>query len=201
MLSSVGGFSRPAVDGIRTLQDLLRSIQPLKLRRYEGSQLQDHSFLGEGVTYSVSRSWDVRDGELVAVKTVKLPAAPAPLSTFRGRIECILKDVEVMHHLPLMEHRNVINLLGYGWELKGDGPLPFIVTEYASLGTLREYLTTESSDARSRRELCYHVASGLHELHLSGVAHGDLKLENVLVVFAEPDIARGRQVPVLAKLV
>jgi len=137
----------------------------------------------------------------VAVKTVKLPAVPAPLSAFRGRIECILKDVEVMHHLPLMEHPNIINILGYGWELKGDGPFPFIVTEYASLGTLREYLTTGNSDARSRRELCYHVASGLHELHLSGVAHGDLKLENVLVVFAEPDVARERRIPVLAKLV
>lgn len=62
-------------------------------------------------------------------------------------------------------------------------------------------LTTGNSDARSRRELCYHVASGLYELHLSGVAHGDLKLENVLVVFAEPDMAGERRFPVLAKLV
>ena len=153
------------------------------------------------MSYNVYKSTDVRSGLVVAVKKVKLPSAPAGLTAFRSRIGCILKDIEVMSHLPLAQHPNILNILGYGWELKGEGPLPFIVTECATLGTLREYLTKSTTDARRRRELCYQVASGLHELHLSGVAHGDLKLENVLVVLAAADQVEPRKVPVLAKLV
>ena len=205
LVSSVGGFSRPAIEGIRTLHDLLRSIKPLKLQRYEGAQLQEARFLGEGVSYNVYKSTDVRSGLVVAVKKVKLPPAPASLTAFRSRIGCILKDIEVMSHLPLAQHPNILNILGYGWESQGEGLLPFIVTECATLGNLREYLTKSTTDAKRRRELCYQVASGLHGLHLSGVAHGDLKLENVLVTLAAADQVgprRGpRREPVLAKLV
>lgn len=153
------------------------------------------------MSYNVYRSTDAKSGLLVAVKKVKLPAAPANLIAFRSRIGCILKDIEVMSHLPLAKHPSILDILGYGWESIGEGPLPFIVTEYATLGTLREYLTKATTKARIRRELCHQVASGLHELHLSGVAHGDLKLENVLVVLAAADQVGPRRVPVLAKLV
>ncbi|KAL9118274.1 MAG: hypothetical protein Q9187_005183, partial [Circinaria calcarea] len=188
------------VEGIRTLHDLLRLIRPLKLQRYEGAQLQQACFLGEGVSYNVYQSTDTKSGSLVAVKKVKLPAAPANLVAFRSRIACILKDIKVMSHLPLAQHSNILNILGYGWESGGEGPLPFIVTECATLGTLREHLTKSTTNARRRRELCHQVASGLHELHLSGVAHGDLKLENVLVALAAADQVGPRRVPVVAKL-
>lgn len=201
LISSVGGFSQPAVEGIRSLHGLLQIIQPLELQRYEGDQLQDSQLVGEGISYRVYRAKDTKSQTSVAVKKVKLPEASANLLAFRSRITCILKDIEVMSHPPLAHHTNILNILGYGWEIGGEGPLPFIVTEYATLGTLRNYLLTNYIDERRRRELCHQTASGLHELHLSGIAHGDLKLENVLVIEADPDTARKKRVPVIAKLV
>ena len=201
LLSSVGGFSQPAVEGIKTLQHLLQSIQSLNLQRYEGGQLQDSHLVGEGISYKVYRAKDTSFQTFVAVKKVKLSVAPANLQAFRSRISCILKDIEVMSHLPLAQHPNILNIFGYGWDIGGEGPLPFIVTEYATLGTLRDYLLTTDTSARTRRELCYQTASGLHELHLSGIAHGDLKLENVLVVEADSDTVREKRVSVIAKLV
>ena len=106
-----------------------------------------------------------------------------------------------MSHLPLAHHAHILNILGYGWDIGGKRPLPFIVTEYATLGTLRDYLLSSDTTAKIRRELCYQTASGLHELHLSGIAHGDLKLENVLVVEADSKTSRNKNVPVVVKLV
>ena len=147
------------------------------------------------------RASDLQSGDVYAVKKIKLPDAPSNLAAFQGRIRCVLRDVEVMSHAPLAGHPNILNLMGYGWQLTGADVLPCVVTEYASYGNLREYLKQNKTTARLRRQLCYQVSSRLHALHLSGVAHGDLKLENVLVTMANGDIKTKHDVPVLAKLV
>jgi serine/threonine protein kinase len=86
-----------------------------------------------------------------------------------------------MSHGPLAGHENVLNILGYGWNFRGSGSIPFLVTEFASSGTLRDYLRSYRLPSRDRLLMCVNVARGLHELHLCGMAHGDLKLDNVLV--------------------
>lgn len=60
------------------------------------------------------------------------------------------------------------------------------MTEYAPYGTLRQYLTHNPDiSGRKRLQLCRNVGSGLETLHTSGVFHGDLKLENVLVTLGK----------------
>lgn len=180
LISSVGGFSQPAVKQIRSLQELLRAIQPLLLQIYEGSRLQEEKFLGEGISYKVFRCRETRSQKVVAVKQVKMPLLTPDFESLQSRVSCVLKDIEVMHHEPIAHHPNIIKLLGYGWQLQR-GSIPFLVTECAALGTLRQYLGATPLSARQQQKLCRHVALGLHELHLSGIAHGDLKLDNVLV--------------------
>ena len=200
-MSSVDGFSQPAIESVRTFQDLLRSLSQLKLQRYEEAQLQESELLGEGASYKVYKAKYTKTGSVVAVKKIKLLSALASQQPFKGLTGCMVRDIEVMSHRPLSNHPNILTLLGYGWESKGVGLLPFIVTECASLGTLREYLLRNRNDSKQKRELFFNVVCGLNELHLSGVAHGDLKLENVLVDLAEPGYSRNKGVSVVAKLV
>ena len=120
---------------------------------------------------------------------------------FQSRVGCILRDVKIMSHAPLAWHLNILNLLGYGWQSTGLNILPFVVTEYAPLGTLREYLLKGNTTARLRKRLCHQIPSGFHALHLSGVAHGDLKLENVLVTTVDGNLEKKPGVLVVAKLV
>jgi hypothetical protein len=40
----------------------------------------------------------------------------------------------------LAHHPNVLKLVGYGWDHKAGGVLPFLVTEFAPGGTLRHFL-------------------------------------------------------------
>jgi serine/threonine protein kinase len=86
-----------------------------------------------------------------------------------------------MHHPPLAQHLYVSRLLGYGWGLTIQDVLPFIVVEFAEHGTMRDYLIEKKPCLSHRLHLCSQVYSALQELHRSGIAHGDLKLENVLI--------------------
>ena len=153
---------------------------------------------GEGCSYRVSRCYH-NVARVVAVKEIKLPLDESQQDEFRRRVCCVLKDLEVMYHPPLARHDNVIRLLGYGYGLSSTNPLPFLVTEYSQHGTLREYLMAESTTLVARLKLCGGVASGLHAMHLCGVAHGDVKLENVLVFLNESE--DGEKAEVVPKLV
>ncbi|EXJ89933.1 hypothetical protein A1O3_03000 [Capronia epimyces CBS 606.96] len=200
--SSIGGFSQPAVNQIRTLQGLLAVIQLLQLKQFIGSQLYHEEFLGEGVSYKVFRCQLAVSRKVVALKQVKLPPPDADIDAFRTRVSCVLKDIEVMNHAPLASHPHIIDLLGYGWNRQGS--IPFLVTEWARHETMRQLLQGTSLSARQKLKLCRHVALALLELHLCGIAHGDVKLDNVLIVRAsrgEPDyVTLADDTVVIAKL-
>lgn len=91
------------------------------------------------------------------------------------------KVSKVMSHPTLARHDNILNIVGYGWGFRESGSIPFLVTEYATSGTMRDFLRAYSLSSREKLFLCENVARGLHELHLCGMVHGDLKLDNVLV--------------------
>ncbi|KAK0726152.1 kinase-like domain-containing protein, partial [Lasiosphaeris hirsuta] len=174
-------FSRQGGVEIRSLDDLLWTIQPLNLRLYDAASLRTPKQVGEGASYTVFRYTDARTRTAVAVKKIKPPDDVNDHFAFQNRVDCVLKDIEVMHHPPIAQHENILTLLGYGWGLRRGDLIPFIVTDYASLGTLREYLQTGDVSMPSKLSICSQVACGLNRLHWTGVGHGDLKLENVLV--------------------
>lgn len=175
------GFSRPGGVEIRSLQDLLRAILLLNIRLYNPASLRGPRQIGEGVSYNVFRYTDTRTGDVVAVKRIKLPDDSNNHQAFQNRVDCVLKDIEVMVHPPIAQHENILTLLGYGWGLQRGDIIPFIVTEFTALGTLRDYLQTNKISMQTKLALCSQVACGLNRLHWTRVAHGDLKLENVLV--------------------
>jgi len=75
-------------------------------------------------------------------------------------VHCVLRDLEVMHHKPIGMHSNVIKLLGYGWGLSEESNLPFMVTEFAELGCMRDYLLNRKSLLRLRLTLCSQATAG-----------------------------------------
>ena len=185
------------------MHDLVKFLEPLQLPLYQGTEMHDNTLLGEGGSYKVFRCKYPKK-HLVAVKVMKLPFALSLKENedLRKQVVCIIKDLEVMRHSPLAEHKNILGLLGYGWNLSGDSALPFLVTEYADQGTLRDFLQgpERNGSVVPRLKLCGDIASGLHTLHLCGVSHGDLKLENVLV-FREADAVGSKEKRYSAKLV
>lgn len=87
-----------------------------------------------------------------------------------------------MHHRPLRNHPNIISLLAYGWNMRHQSILPYVIVEYSALGTLREHLQgTKLSTLLAKEIAIADVASGLSALHETGIIHSDVKLDNVLV--------------------
>ncbi|RPB08088.1 ankyrin [Morchella conica CCBAS932] len=72
--------------------------------------------------------------------------------------------------------------------------IPTILLEYAEHGSLDSFHRTKHYKTLSlgiRAKICRDVAEGLHALHESGIVHGDVKLDNVLI-FDEYDDHGGR---------
>lgn len=86
----------------------------------------------------------------------------------------------------LAAHTNVMGIYGWGWSAQRGCSIPFLVTEYAEYGTLRQFLSKRESSVYDKLVLCRDVAQALQSLHEAGIAHGDLKLDNVLVTPVEP---------------
>ncbi|KAF2147003.1 uncharacterized protein K452DRAFT_117 [Aplosporella prunicola CBS 121167] len=178
-LSSVSGFSQPSHRKIKTLLDLLQTVQHLNLEQFAHTSLQRDRHIGEGVSYKVSRCVHRDTKRVYAVKQAKLPSAASDFEAFERQVTSVLKDVEVMSHVG--RKKNVLNILGYGWSLDKDNHIPFLVTQFAEGGTLRNFLKSSRTGVQDKIKLCRDVAQGLQGLHSCGIAHGDLKLDNVLV--------------------
>ncbi|KAF5257089.1 hypothetical protein FOXYS1_12400 [Fusarium oxysporum] len=104
-----------------------------------------------------------------------------------------MKDLVVTHHMTYHvsdEHkRNVVKLLGLGWETVIDDTrqeptlAPVIALEHAPYGTLEDlfYSSEFLSSYEQKLTLLTDVCEGLRALHTSNVIHGDVKPQNILV--------------------
>jgi serine/threonine protein kinase len=110
-----------------------------------------------------------------------------------------MMEVRALTHPPLKGHLNIVTLLGVAWEPDPDHhdiAWPMLVLEYAEEGTLKDYqVENQQMGYPEKMQLCEDVARGLVVLHGSGIVHGDLKSENVLIF---KDLEEGRMVAKLA---
>eukprot|EP00320_Phaeocystis_rex_P013927 CAMPEP_0119065564 /NCGR_PEP_ID=MMETSP1178-20130426/8349_1 /TAXON_ID=33656 /ORGANISM="unid sp, Strain CCMP2000" /LENGTH=400 /DNA_ID=CAMNT_0007047093 /DNA_START=88 /DNA_END=1290 /DNA_ORIENTATION=- len=124
-------------------------------------------------------------GATFAAQDTKLgqPAAVKVIDTRRMRLEAIRKECGILEWL---DHSNVIKLLGHGSGRKSSGQshLYFIFMEVASGGELFDQVIDRGVNAMSEataRKFMSQLLAGVHHCHSRGVAHRDLKLENVLL--------------------
>ena len=97
--------------------------------------------LGSGATFSVERK-QAQGKTFVAIKHIiqddDLESGTLSHSSVtKHRLDSVLLEVQALLHYPLQKHANIIELLAYGWE---PGGLPYLVVEYADLGSLDSFL-------------------------------------------------------------
>lgn len=118
--------------------------------------------IGEGTFGTVYRG-KLRGGTDVAVKLLK---------TDQATLKAFWKEVSNWSNL---RQDNVLPLMKYC-----EQP-PMLISELASQGDMRTYLTSQEWNQSIGLQLLLGVAKGMRYLHGEGLFHGDLKAKNVLV--------------------
>mmetsp|Transcript_40591 Transcript_40591/g.131395 ORF Transcript_40591/g.131395 Transcript_40591/m.131395 type:complete len:406 (-) Transcript_40591:267-1484(-) len=113
----------------------------------------------------------------------KQPLAVKIIDTRRMRLEAIRRECHMMEQL---DHPNVIKVLGHGTGRASTGQqhLYFIFMECASGGELFDQVIDRGANAMPEevaRGFMRGLLAGVQHCHEHGIAHRDLKLENVLL--------------------
>ena len=125
--------------------------------------------IGEGATGELWRARDTRVGRTVALKLVS-----AKMFQDAGSRQAFFDDARAAMALS---HPNIATLFDAG-EYEGDGYLAY---EFASGITLRQESDARSVNPRRAVELAVQIADALADAHGSGVLHGDLRPDTIIV--------------------
>ncbi|KAK1831877.1 hypothetical protein QBC39DRAFT_350381 [Podospora conica] len=170
---------------------------------------RDHQFVGVGRSFSVSRAAfalaDQSSGgnpfnmgvkvdpdlQNKAYVVKRINPLPSSVASDRVQLAAITNEVRILANETLKSVPHLVKLIGVAWdELPTlDRHWPRLLIEAADYGNLAEFLTTHD-DSHSwdvKLEITLDILGGLQMLHNHQVAHGDLKLENVLVFRSDRD--------------
>lgn len=131
------------------------------------------STLGEGEFGKVKLGWrkDGKQPSQVAIKLIKR-------DTLMRDHESEIKIHREINSLKLLSHPNIVNLV----EVMKSGKYIGIVLEYASGGELFDYILHHKYLKENvAKKLFAQLVSGVDYMHLKGLIHRDLKLENLLL--------------------
>ena len=95
-------------------------------------------------------------------------------------IRMVSNEINIFH---LINHPNIVKLYD-AFEIKNRGKEEFIVLieEYCSNGTLLDFVINQNfKDENEKKKMMKELVSGINYLHKIGIAHCDIKLENILL--------------------
>lgn len=131
-----------------------------------------------------ARHADGRKGFLKAIDLTKVLQEPDTMKAMQQISEAYNFEVEVCNRC--LDLKNIVSIYEYG-EITPDSGNPgigkvFYLLFEAASGDIRAVLDRESreNDLVWKLRTLKNVAAGIHQLHLSGITHQDLKPSNVL---------------------
>lgn len=127
---------------------------------------------GEGGYGATFAAQDRKTGEPIVVKVI---------DTRKMKVDMIVKECEFLETVRGNEH--IIKIHAHGLGQNKHSHLYFIFMERASGGELFDQLTTHNGPVPEAvaRGFMQQLCDGIAHCHLCGVAHRDIKLENVLL--------------------
>jgi len=137
--------------------------------------------IGAGATSVVFSALDrTRGSKLVAIKVLRPSKSDDKIATKRIH--------EEFKNTSELSHPCIVKLFGIG----GADSVPYIVEQFAELGSLAELLKSKPDFFTSRQTawLVMKLAEALYEAHSVGILHRDIKSGNVLLVRTE-DVQAG----------
>ena len=155
----------PELRSIATIRALAGRPEPgLSVRGYE---LREQ--IGAGATGKVYRAFQPAVGREVAVKVIRPELANDP--SFIRHFEAEARSI------ARLEHPRIVPVFDY-WR---EPDSAYLVTRRFERGSLRDLVETGGLGADAAGAVITQIGAALAAAHRQGVAHGDLKPENVLI--------------------
>jgi serine/threonine protein kinase len=105
----------------------------------------------------------------------------------RSAIHSFITEVRILSAPALRSHRNIVQILGIHWDCFDiECPQPLILLEKADYNLQMFQDAHPQLPFESKRTIALDIAEGLTALHSNGIIHGDVKVENILVML--PDL-------------
>ncbi len=127
------------------------------------------SKLGSGGMGAVYRAWDERLERWVAIKHILPDVAEDP--KVRQRLRREARAVASLNHPAIVQIYDIVEMEEGDW----------IVMELVEGKSLRRLVKEGDLHWAPAAHIAHTVAQGLHEAHVKGLVHRDLKTENVMV--------------------
>jgi len=133
-----------------------------------GPYLLEQKLPGAGGMGTVFRARHVETGRIYALKVIKSELAQHPVAQARFDREARI--------LQRLEHPNVVKIAAY----ERDRGIPYIVTEFARDGDLRNFIAG-GMETETLLSTLRQAAEGLQAAHDADIVHRDVKPANLLV--------------------
>lgn len=162
---------------------------------------------GKGRVFTVRRfptgwgqemEWGNFQAPAAAVKSLSPVPVDASEEEKSFQYRSLIQELRILLHGPLSEHINFVKIQGLGWEpdlYRPESFLPNVSIEFAKFGTLGTFLGNFESTYVWKQRIILDVAEALAALHACGIAHSDVKLDNVLMFPCDD-----QKFPIVAKL-
>ena len=144
-----------------------------------------------GITVQPEHKEELRSSRHVVYKIsqIHFDEQGDPPPSKRAQYASILLDFMVLSHRPVLEHENIVSMLGLAWGDSGfpnTCEIPIPIVEHADFGNLGDYQTRKILSVRQKTDIFRDIAAALKFLHECSITHGDVKSENILL-FSQPD--------------
>jgi serine/threonine-protein kinase len=126
--------------------------------------------LGRGGMGVVYKCWHLTSPDPVAVKLM--------IAGYRASFEQLARFRIEAEALCCLNHENILKIHDVGLV---DG-CPYLVTEFASHGSLNDYLESHPQPLEWTVQVIHKVALALHHAHKRQILHRDVKPANILVM-------------------
>ena len=130
--------------------------------------------------------WSLADDIVLKRTRSQLHHSSPNRNSESARYASIMAELQIFSNPSVREHENIIDFLGLTWDFESnangvESVWPVLALEAAHC--TMEALLFESRDAPmpSKLKYCHDIAKALEFLHSAGVAHCDIKAENVLI--------------------
>ena len=152
----------------------------MKLNQYEWDPVKD--LIAEGAFAEVFKARDTYSSRIVALKIYKEAVIKGTTGNSAHKKYSLEKEFTQIDGLS---HTNLITFYGLSYIIHSDAmgrssSHPVIIMEYASEGTLKDFLKTKP-DFSTIEKVFKEIILGVGYLHREGIIHRDLKLDNVLI--------------------